>query len=1841
MAEQEKWFQQLQDAPDDKLEGELQAFLEGLDPLAPKPPETDASSSRCPTLLHRVVSHALAGECGDGWEQLRVLSEQPRAKCRCDAVWYGDTIAYGCKTCGLSSASCICVNCFDLSEHEGHEFYISRSDYGCCDCGDPFAWRPTGFCTRHPGPNTEINPRDFIPETLLTRIRIVIRQFVRHLVNSRPGTWEGLVLEPDPDTPITPNRFPSNSILVTGLNLRVGEEQIREMIEENLMAYVEFPGRKHLPEINLVCDSDTKGSKGRALFVFDSAFSHSAAETRLKETPCVMKGSSLRFHSTPIMIEAVLNQVEYWEGYIELLLTLGKFHDGIRREIGEAFQLADDEGEVYAAKFLKLSHLMEPGVRKLETNLFVDLMLDLHFKHAFARIFTELYQVLVLSRRGAQDMSELGDFTCQIFTRTDVTLELVEKHGLVTNLLECAWQLLKPAIIEGISPEVLMLDANSNLFRSHEIVQCSMDLLYVLDHSAVATTLVQNRSLREELWHGWTQILKVTQNMNSHVRRTQRMGHVEYENQAWGSALTFHTDLVANTFLILDAVPQGGPDACLNFAQMTWKVLNDWLMAIGRAEAWGENGNIDYKVSEKLVSFHIPLNRILAALIHEVTCSNMDRSLHESLALVGLSQVDVIRWMEHCLRAVVLHSQVLMAMWRRNGESVENENEFYRMNYWHHLLLDLDYFTLRLAALALSSPPPHTTGGGDADDSNAPPTGIFFRRVMERFELLPTLRSSDAANNEWHIPKMQALVLLLVQLLTPFSSLSLQFSDNVVHSTCQVLAHGPKAHSQLWDPHLERSSASATSKDTKVLDYAKKYLASFEHSDGEHAPAKYHLKPEHWVKVDPSFPLFSWSEQQITEERLNDFLKSKGQTMFDWAISEDYKPPEPFVCYKEPFYQFARSKQVQALCWLVLARLVRKPDGRLASLGLQLALRLLRKIPYVRNTTAPPSTLLAPLSIDTLAPFMSDHFADTIDVVFETPTTELIVNSGDGMDTPLEEGTPATTTLTLRDVLETLLAEESLGPSRFLAQAIIKLARDATKSNSSSSSTSAKDCNGEKEKSCESSGSDHQTQQHASAPLTGGSSASSAALRPAPWFKKTTAEGTEVLLSPTGEKRRASQKLHQARIRQQELLLKLRKRQEQFISQNMETSLAQEEPSECVICFLDTPEEDLGHMAYLRCGPSFVAPRRQMDTSGMGNLASPGQGGKSTSSSSSATTGSNAKRFKLSPDANGGLVMLRSCGHRLHYSCWRRFRPAALERSGRGCNCPYCGQPANAWLVDFDKPNGDSQGSSTPAPKNPYSPTDFTDALHSQTRRHRDMAPHVELVRLLADNIYLTTVRNRGRRPRKESRSSLNASVSSAARNTDIKRSLISLIHYTRSILPPDAFVPFNPDGPQRSSIYSPAYSSSHPSPSSPSSAAALSPGNEDPMENDQEEEGVSSPIMGFDGDKSEGGCGDGAADSAGSAGDGKQGEGKGPPVANPSRQTNPHDRFVQLVGEVIFLEKAECLKIINPMYRLEVAILSRLKYGIPCVQLGVATWLTQVIHLLNVLYNLNSSALEEVQMLASAAGSMAVEERIAEAHDILTEDLQMPKVTDEFCNECVKEFVAMGPMPHYDHSLCLITTSNEAEEPVSTLQELNIWHMKEEEASSFVRMTTPLCITAPWGKNKKETLRILEYLPTVFPPIAASRVYQKFYTTFVKVCCEQCNKVPSIATICLNCGELLCCNSQCCRKDLSEEEYQWYENTHGTNSARTVGEVTYHSKRCGYGTCVFLQLSNSLVHVVMDGYIACWGSLYLDHYGEEDYQLARPLALSEARLTQLTQQIREVSFDFENRLKWRRVTFA
>ena len=79
------------------------------------------------------------------------LSAQSTAA-RCSTVWTGEHMAYRCKDCGLSDSSCMCVDCFDPALHEGHNYRLYRSQSGgCCDCGDRMAWRETGFCCKHTG----------------------------------------------------------------------------------------------------------------------------------------------------------------------------------------------------------------------------------------------------------------------------------------------------------------------------------------------------------------------------------------------------------------------------------------------------------------------------------------------------------------------------------------------------------------------------------------------------------------------------------------------------------------------------------------------------------------------------------------------------------------------------------------------------------------------------------------------------------------------------------------------------------------------------------------------------------------------------------------------------------------------------------------------------------------------------------------------------------------------------------------------------------------------------------------------------------------------------------------------------------------------------------------------------------------------------------------------------------------------------------------------------------------------------------------------------------------------------------------------------------------------------------------------------------------------------------------------------------------------------------------------------------------------------------------------------------------------------------------------------------
>ena len=61
--------------------------------------------------------------------------------------------AWSCLDCEKDETSIICSECYLLSKekHKGHRLIYKANTRGCCDCGNPESWKPSGFCSLHKG----------------------------------------------------------------------------------------------------------------------------------------------------------------------------------------------------------------------------------------------------------------------------------------------------------------------------------------------------------------------------------------------------------------------------------------------------------------------------------------------------------------------------------------------------------------------------------------------------------------------------------------------------------------------------------------------------------------------------------------------------------------------------------------------------------------------------------------------------------------------------------------------------------------------------------------------------------------------------------------------------------------------------------------------------------------------------------------------------------------------------------------------------------------------------------------------------------------------------------------------------------------------------------------------------------------------------------------------------------------------------------------------------------------------------------------------------------------------------------------------------------------------------------------------------------------------------------------------------------------------------------------------------------------------------------------------------------------------------------------------------------
>jgi len=98
----------------------------------------------------------------------------------CGHNFHAGEPCYLCKTCAVDDTCVMCSKCFEASDHAGHHvrLQISGGNGGCCDCGDPEAWKRQFFCTIHSsweaedkGKGKQPSP---LPEDLVNSIRMTI-----------------------------------------------------------------------------------------------------------------------------------------------------------------------------------------------------------------------------------------------------------------------------------------------------------------------------------------------------------------------------------------------------------------------------------------------------------------------------------------------------------------------------------------------------------------------------------------------------------------------------------------------------------------------------------------------------------------------------------------------------------------------------------------------------------------------------------------------------------------------------------------------------------------------------------------------------------------------------------------------------------------------------------------------------------------------------------------------------------------------------------------------------------------------------------------------------------------------------------------------------------------------------------------------------------------------------------------------------------------------------------------------------------------------------------------------------------------------------------------------------------------------------------------------------------------------------------------------------------------------------------------------------------------------------------------------------------------------------------
>ncbi|KAI0498324.1 hypothetical protein KFK09_021565 [Dendrobium nobile] len=834
----------------------------------------------------------------------------------CGAVWGHKDLAYRCRTCEHDPTCAICVPCFQNGNHKDHDYNIMYTGGGCCDCGDETAWKKEGFCSDHKG-TEQIRP---LPQELANSIGPVLDHLLfcwkekvisveyKHGEDADHG-----------DVYKKAANGLSSAIIQMLIDFCNCSESLLSFISRRLMTCSGLPDVLLKAEKLLDMEVVKRLHELLLKLLGDPLFKYDFAKIFIQYYPYIVKEMikdssdflerdlklatfSVQIFTVPTLTMRLVTEVDL------LSVLLGCLKDLF-------LSCADADGHLQASNW---ANIYEATIRLIEDFRYVMSHQEVPAYVACERPDISKNWIFLLRLVQGMDAQKIvtGLHTEEENENLIAPFVLGQCLGNVNALLvEGAFYVDKNGCLDKQGPldidrqrhakvgrvsqesfasrtgvlefsqfnETDFDGENGMCFPSSIVwliseclkaIECCLkpeieSLSYLSSFGGVATTSASNFALRKKSVRN-----KKVPNIVNRTSMTrmdmdgEEVAVTRDSNERFGRAsmLEAERDGVSHSN---DSLYIGETNELFPERSYSTRFSDDTLMEVeyGRESAtfgilkMNDWPAINYDVGSQAISFHIPLHRLLSALLRKAleACCHVIELPHKTNgtttttfpihnqdffrnALAGLHPCDFSAFiMEHPLRLRVFCAQVRAGMWRKNGDAPILSSEWYRSVQWLEHGLECDLFLLQCCAAL------------------APPDS-FVQRVLERYGLSNYMSLNLADYNEYEPVLVQEMLTLFIHIVKERRFCGSSTIENLRRELVYRLVIGDATHSQ-----LVKSLPRDLSKSDKLQNTVD-MLAVYCNPSGM-KQGKYSLRKAYWKELDLYHPRWSSRDLQVAEER--------------------------------------------------------------------------------------------------------------------------------------------------------------------------------------------------------------------------------------------------------------------------------------------------------------------------------------------------------------------------------------------------------------------------------------------------------------------------------------------------------------------------------------------------------------------------------------------------------------------------------------------------------------------------------------------------------------------------------------------------------------------------------------------------------------------------------------------------------------------------------------------------------------------------------------------------------------------------------------------------------------